>query len=399
MNVKNAFKFTIRAESPTTRARTGYLETPHGPVNTPAMIFCATKGCFRGMTMEQARGTGAQIVLSNAYHLIVNPGPDAVAEMGGMHKMMNWHGPTMTDSGGYQIFSLQYGSVSNEVKGRRKTGFEKTLAKIDEKGAIFQSYKTGDVIHLTPELSIESQRKIGADLIYVLDECTPCHVSKEYTEMAMKRSQRWGLRSIEQFNRTKSSTGLEQALYGIVQGGVYPDLRERSAQFTNDNDFFGNAIGGSLGKDQAEMISVVRNTAKFLFKERPIHLLGIGGIRDIWNGVASGIDTFDCVHPIRIARHGAALYAPDDPNAREHMNLKNARFRTDERPIVEGCDCYTCRTFSRRYLNYLINAKEPLFGTLIAIHNMTFLANVMKTIRAAIKNGTFGEEFKRWKIN
>ena len=396
MSSSDRFSFTIQQEVPSCRARTAVLETPHGAINTPAMIFCATKGCFRGLTMEQVRGTGAQIVLSNCYHLIINPGPDAVGEMGGLNKMMDWGGPTMTDSGGFQIFSLQYGGVANEVKGKRKTGFEKTLGKIDEEGAVFSSYKTGDKINLTPEMSIAAQRKIGADLIYVLDECTPCHVSKEYTNMAMRRSQRWALRSIEEFNRTQSSTGLQQALFGIVQGGVYPDLREESAKFTNDNDFFGNAIGGSLGKDQTEMVSVVRNTAKFLNKHRPVHLLGIGGIRDIWNGVASGIDTFDCVHPIRLARHGGALLEPENPGDREHINLKNARFRSDQGPIDANCKCFTCSNYTRQYLNYLVSVNEPLSGTLIAIHNMAFLVNVMKTIRAAINGGTFEQEFQKW---
>ena len=293
-------------ETSSCKARLTEIVTPHGKIETPNFVFCATKAAMKAITPDQLRAEGTQIMLSNTYHLMLTPGSEIIQNMGGLQKFTAWNGPMLTDSGGFQIFSMGFGSVSNEVKGRRaKTeGVVETLLEINEAGARFRSYVDGSIQELSPERSIEVQRQLGADLVVVLDECTPFNVDKAYTEASMHRSHRWAVRSLEQFKRTDSGA---QALYGIIQGGVYRDLREVSTDFINAQNFFGTAIGGSLGATKQEMHEIVSLTRSRVRDDRPVHLLGIGGIRDIFHGVRQGIDTFDCVHPSRVARHGGAL--------------------------------------------------------------------------------------------
>ncbi|MFM8454699.1 MAG: tRNA guanosine(34) transglycosylase Tgt, partial [Gammaproteobacteria bacterium] len=300
------FYFKISHQDPKSKARCGILSTPHGALETPAFIFCATKAALKGVMPEQAEAANTQIILANTYHLMLQPGADLVAQQGGLHKFMGWNGPMLTDSGGFQIFSLGHGSVAEEIKGKRSHAGNrsKTLLKITEEGAKFRSYIDGKIHHLTPELAIEIQNKLGADFILVLDECTPFHVSKEYTRKSMQLSHRWAQRSYDHYRHLNIQ---KQALYGIVQGGVYSDLRQESAAFINGIDFFGQAIGGSLGADKNQMHDIVIETRGYLNNNRPTHLLGIGGLSDIVAGVKAGIDTFDCVHPTRLARHGGAL--------------------------------------------------------------------------------------------
>lgn len=302
------FAFEVKALASGSAARAAVITTPHGRVETPNFVFCATKAAMKAITTHQLREEGTQFCLSNTYHLMLTPGPDIVEKMGGLQKMTGWNGPMLTDSGGYQIFSMGYGSVSNEIKGRRglanSNDWNQTLLSINEEGAVFKSYVDGSIHKLTPELSIEIQRKLGADLIVVLDECTPFHVDKNYTAESMNRSHRWAERCIKEFKRTHTN---RQALYGIVQGGIYPDLRDVSVKFVNEQPFFGMAIGGSLGGTKKDMYDIVAYTRRIMRNDRPIHLLGIGGVRDIFHGVRLGIDTFDCVHPTRLARHGGAL--------------------------------------------------------------------------------------------
>lgn len=379
--------------------RLGTILTPHGIIETPAFIFCATKASIKGLAPNQFKDS--QIILSNTYHLFIEPGADIVAMNGGLHKFMGWSKPMLTDSGGYQIFSLGYGSVSSEIKGKREIK-NKTLLKITEDGAIFRSYKNGDRKLLTPEISIDVQRKLGADLIVTLDECTPFSFDKKKTEKAMKRSHRWELRSLEEFKRGVDGGNYNQALYGIVQGGVFLDLRDESVDFVNNNDFFGIAVGGSLGGTKDQMYEIVNYTMKNIRKDRPVHLLGIGNIADIFNGVKAGIDTFDCVHPTRIARHGCALVPPNErennSTDREHINLNNSCYREDTNPISLTCDCYTCRNFSRSYIHHLIKANEIFAMSAITIHNIHFMNNLMKNIRESIKSGTFNLLEKEWVV-
>lgn len=343
-----SFEITSHGQSEKDKkARTGILNTPHGSLETPNFIFCGTKAAMKSITMKQMIEENTQIILSNTFHLMITPGADMVQRMGGLHKMTGWSGPILTDSGGYQIFSMGHGSVSNEIKGRRGAHKQsspnptvtestdtdmsdpqsiessnlpntstdtssinnRTLLSINENGAIFRSFIDGMKHHLTPEKSIQIQRQLGADLIVVFDECTPFNVDKSYTEQSMHRSHRWAMRCLHEFQRTSINPphSLPQALYGIVQGGIYEDLRIQSTSFVNQQPFFGIAIGGSLGASKQEMHQIVEFTRSHLRHDRPIHLLGIGGIRDIFHGVRQGIDTFDCVHPTRLGRHGGAL--------------------------------------------------------------------------------------------
>jgi queuine tRNA-ribosyltransferase len=303
---------------------------------------------------------------------------------------MGWDGPMLTDSGGFQIFSLGHGSVADEIKGRRDIARPKTLLKVNETGAAFRSYIDGSKHLLTPESSIEIQRKLGADLIVTFDECTPFHSDRRYTERSLRLSNRWADRSIAEFERGHDG---KQALYGILQGGIYEDLRHEAAEYVNSRPFFGNAVGGTLGGSTAQMDEVVGYAMARLNRERPTHLLGIGGIRDIFAGVAQGIDTFDCVSPTRIARHGAALM----PGVKgERVNLRNARFREDAKPVDETCDCYCCRNFSRAYLHHLLKAEELLGLQLLTQHNVAVMNRLTREIQAAIPEGGLDELKRKW---
>lgn len=393
------FSFKILNRDTASNARCGKLVTPHGIVETPNFIFCATKAAIKGLTPTAMKAENTQIILANTYHLMLQPGSEAVKKLGGLHKMMGWDGPMFTDSGGYQIFSLGHGSISSEIKGKRTSKRPNTLLKITEEGAKFKSYIDGSLHLLTPEKAIQIQRDLGADLIVVLDECTPFNVDKTYTANSMHMSHRWALRSLEEFKRENTNS---QAIYGIIQGGIYEDLRKESANFVNSNEFFAHAIGGCLGSNKNQMHDIVGTTMSMLSPNRPVHLLGIGGISDIFNGVNHGIDTFDCVHPTRLARHGGALVPStlklmeSDPSKTEHFNLLNSRFRLDERPIDPECGCATCKNFSRGYLHHLFKAKEILGLQALTAHNVHFMNRLMHSIRNAIVNGTLEQERKKW---
>lgn len=389
------FKFEILKESLTSNARTGVIHTPHGRVNTPAFIFCATKAAIKGMTPSNMKAQGTQFMLVNTYHLMLNPGGELIQRMGGLHKFMNWEGPLLTDSGGYQVFSLGHGSVSNEIKGKKLGTRQNMVCKISEEGVVFKSYIDGSLHSLTPEKSMEIQRQLGPDLVVTFDECTPYHVDKAYTERSLHLSHRWGKRCMQAF--TLHNEG-KQALYGVVQGGVYEDLRREATDYVNNLPFFGHAVGGSLGAEKQQMYDVIAYTLPRLDKSRPVHLLGIGGIRDIFMGVSIGIDTFDCVHPTRLARHGGALIraCQEEDTDKEHINLKNQKFKYDERPIDDSCLCDTCRHFSRSYLRYLFSANEMLGMQAVTCHNVFYMNRLFEAIRVAIQENRLEEEKKLW---
>lgn len=403
----SSFSFTYTPIPHAKRARLGVIETPHGVIQTPAFIFCATKAAIKGVTPAMMKEAGTQIILSNTYHLYLQPGAEIVDEAGGLHSFMGWRGPMLTDSGGFQIFSLGHGSVSSdiqrtqdasggEIKGRRLNQRPSTLLKITEEGALFRSYIDGKKHLLTPEKSIEAQIKLGADLIVSFDECTPFHVDKAYTARSMRMSHRWGVRSLHAFHEMG---GLQkQRLYGIIQGGVYPDLRKESCDFVNEHDFFGHAIGGSLGATKDQMEDVVAMTAENLDPSRPIHLLGIGGVRDIFKGVREGIDTFDCVHPTRLARHGGALVRPvhNVVKGRDHINLNNQQYKRDFTPLEPDCPCHTCANYSKAYIAHLLKAKELLAYTLITVHNVSFMNRLMFAVRDALKGGDLDRAEREW---
>jgi queuine tRNA-ribosyltransferase len=386
------------------QARAGRIDTVHGSVMTPAFLFCATQATLKGLSIEPLAAHNTQILLANTYHLMLQPGSDLVKDMGGLHGFMGWSGPTFTDSGGYQIFSLHHGCVSDEIKGKRRLGgFDGNVrpVKVSEEGALFVSHRDGRRHMLTPELSIQVQADLGADMICVLDECTPLHMSKKHTERSMHLSHRWEERSVQAFAQVGRS---HQGLYGIVQGGIYPEFRAVSGQFVASQPFFGHAIGGSLGANKEQMIEVVEMALQTPeLRKKPIHLLGIGGLRDIYRGVKLGIDTFDCVSPTRLGRHGGALIQPhywqdawQDFHERESINLWKACFKNDPRPIDDGCPCWTCSRYSRAYLHHLLKAKEILALTALTLHNVCFMNRYMAALRQAIAQNTLDETAQQW---
>ena len=361
--------------------RLGKIECSRGVVETPAFIFCATKGAIKGATVETMRRNSTQVILANTYNLMDFPGGDFIEASGGLHKMMCWDGPMWTDSGGFQVFSLGYGSVSQEIKGKRNsTPFK---VKIDEEGILFQSPRDGLSKLLTPERSMLIQKQIGSDFAFVLDECTPFHMTKEQVATCMRRSHRWEERSLAAHDAPN------QGLYGIVQGGIHEDLRAESIDFVNSKPFFGHGIGGSLGSSHDDMMKVLGWCDAQLDPTRPKHLLGIGKMSDIEAAVVYNIDTFDCVHPTRIARHGGALvskkhWVKTEYGFKEHISITNSQFRTDYRPIDDECECNTCQKYTRSYINYLFAAKEILGILLLIEHNIWTMNNFMSNIRRRI---------------
>ncbi len=391
MTLYPEFDFQITAKADDSAARVGSLKTPHGVVETPNYIFCATKASIKGLTPALVREAGADIILSNTYHLMIQPGAEVIARQGGIHQFMNWGGPMLTDSGGYQIFSMQHGGVADEIKGRRQhAGRENSLLEITEEGALFRKYTDGSKFKITPEISIDMQRKIGADLIVGFDELTAYHDSRDYTARSMDRTHRWEDRCIEEFKRGNDG---RQALYGVIQGGVYQDLRRQCCEYTADRPFFGTAVGGCLGGSEEEMREVVSWCMPHVHPERPVHLLGIGRIRDVFEFVRMGIDTFDCVIPTRMARHGMALVKghPD-----ERINLKNAKFRDDPEPLDASLEVPASRDFSKAYLHHLLKAGESLAGGLLTQHNIAVMARLMREIRYAIPRGALDALEKEW---
>ncbi len=385
------FEFEILARDQASRARHGRLATPHGTLETPAFIFCATKAAIKATDPRALKEHNVDIILANTYHLMLQPGAELIERMGGLHRFMAWDGPMLTDSGGFQIFSLGHGSVAEEVKGARRNDRATLLIEVGEEGAKFRSYIDGSLHTLTPESSIDIQRKLGPDLVVVLDECTPFHVDRDYTARSLELTHRWADRSLAEFERGADG---RQALYGILQGGVYEDLRREAAEFVQSRPFFGHAIGGCLGADGEQMLEVVGHAMQHLDSERPVHLLGIGGVRDIWTAVALGIDTFDCVAPTRIARHGWALAR--GAGTKNRLNLKNARFRDDQKPLESECNCHACSRFSRAYLHHLFKAGEILGIQLVTLHNIAFVTRLMTTIRKAVAAGRLAAAEIAW---
>lgn len=385
------FSFKVTAKDGDSSARVGLLETPHGTIETPNYIFCGTKASVKNVSPAQLVEAQTDIILSNTYHLMLQPGADLIEKMGGLHKFMNWNGPMLTDSGGFQVFSLGEGTMANEIKGKSNKGYDnKNLLSITEEGCVFKSYVNGNKIKLTPESAMEIQRKLGADLLMQFDECTPYHVDKDYTARSMEMSIRWGDRCLTEFERHDNGA---QAVYGIVQGGVYSDLRKFSAEYTKDRPFFGTAIGGCLGGTDEEMHNVVASSMPHVHPDRPVHFLGIGQIKDVFRFVRLGIDTFDCVIPTRLARHGAA-YIKGEPS--ETINLKNARFRDDNSPLDENIDIPASRDFSKAYIHHLLKANELLATQILAQHNIATINLLMREIRSAIKTSSLDSLQKQW---
>ncbi len=365
--------FEFKITSKNDRARTGIFTTPHGDLLTPVFAPVGTQATVKTLTPEHLQGINATLVLSNTYHLYLRPGDELVRDMGGLHKFMQWPRPMLTDSGGFQVFSLAQ------------------TRKIDDDGVTFKSHIDGSTHRFTPEKSIAIQENLGADIIMAFDECSDPN-DHAYTKLAMDRTHRWAERCVKAKRRD------DQALFGIVQGGVNPDLRAASAKFISSLDTPGIAIGGlSVGETKKEMHDMLDVIQPLLPENKPRYLMGVGTPEDLINGVLRGVDIFDCVLPTRLARHHSA-FAPEG-----RLNMMNASFARDERPIDETCDCYTCQTFTRGYIRHLIVAKELLAGTLISIHNLRALIRLMEEIRGYIADGSFEEKvpelLKQWSNN
>jgi queuine tRNA-ribosyltransferase len=365
-------------------ARAGALTTAHGDVHTPAFVPLASTATVKTLHASEVAALGYEMVLGNTFHLFIQPGAEHIAELGGLHEFMGWRRPIITDSGGYQVFSMGHGSVAAEIKRRRDPGKNMILA-IEEEGVRFRSYLDGSEKFMGPETSMEVQARLGSDVALAFDECTPFHVEREYTRASMERTHRWLDRSVT-WQREHGPDG--QLVFGIVQGGVYEDLRGESASYVASADVDGVAIGGSLGQEKAEMRRVVEWSLAPLPEERPRHLLGIGDVDDIVHAVGAGIDMFDCATPTRLARHGTALVP--DPARRWRLDLTKSEHRLSGEPIAEACPCPACREHTRAYLHYLMRAGELTGKRLITVHNLTFMAELMNGIRAAIAEGRYG---------
>jgi len=372
-----AFRIDARDGS----ARAGVLSLAHGEVHTPAFVPLASTATVKTLHAAEVDGLGYEMVLGNTFHLFIRPGAEHVAEMGGLHDFMGWRRPIITDSGGFQVFSLGHGSVADEIKRRRSRDQSKVL-DIAEEGVTFRSYLDGSERFMGPETSMEVQALLGSDVALAFDECTPAHVDRDYTARAMQRTHRWLDRCVAWHSEHAPE---HQLLFGIVQGGVYEDLRAESAERVAAATTQGVAVGGSLGQTKEEMQTVVAWSLRGLPGDAPRHLLGIGDVDDILSAVAAGIDTFDCATPTRLGRHGTALVP--DPSSRFRLDLAKGASRGSRRPIAEGCRCPACREHTRGYLHYLIRAEELTGARLVTLHNLTFMAELMSGIRAAVAEG------------
>ena len=354
--------FEIEKTCPHTSARAGFITTLHGVVPTPAFMPVGSQATVKALTPDDVRDVGAKILLSNAYHLYLRPGIDVIEQMDGLHRFMGWAGPILTDSGGYQIFSLA------------------TLRRVDDEGVVFRSHIDGSEHFLTPEDAVKLQERLGSDIIMTLDECPPHTAGMGRVREATDRTHRWAERCL------KARRGQDQALYGIVQGGIFPELRRESAAYLTSLDFPGYAIGGlSLGEPKKVMLAMVEETVSCLPGGKPRYLMGVGSPEDLVENVARGIDLFDSALPTRTARNGA-LFA-----ATGRLNIRNASYKGLDQPIDPGCDCYTCQRFSVAYLNHLFKSKELLAYRLGTIHNLRFIMRLMERMRQAIVRGSFGE--------
>ncbi|MDO4177393.1 MAG: tRNA guanosine(34) transglycosylase Tgt [Bacillota bacterium] len=377
-----AVSFDLLKTDKKTEARRGILHTPHGDIETPIFMPVGTAATVKAMRPEQVEELGAQIILSNTYHLYLRPGMDVVKEAGGLHKFMNWNRPILTDSGGFQVFSLG------------------AMRKITEEGVSFRSHIDGSKHMISPEVSMEIQHCLGSDILMAFDECAPYPADREYVRKSMDRTHRW-LKRCKEYHNAKADSlggesqilgeGLNQSLFGIMQGGMYKDMRRESAEVISEMDLPGYSIGGlSVGEPKELMYEVMDDCVELLPKEKPRYLMGVGSPDCLFEGVERGIDMFDCVLPTRIARHGMAM------TSQGRVNIKNARYERDFTPLDPNCNCYTCRNYSKAYLRHLFKCDEILSSMLMTNHNLHFLVNTMTNIRQAIDEDRFTEYKKEF---
>ncbi len=359
------FNFTLQKKSSDSRARAGLLETPHGNIETPVFMPVGTNSAVKMMTADHLYDTDAQIILSNSYHLFLRPGHKLIEKAGGLHKWMNWEKPILTDSGGFQVFSLS------------------NLRNLTDEGVTFKDPKDGSSYFINPEISMEIQNSLGADIIMAFDECAPYPCEYKHAKEAMDRTHQWLLRCIDAHKRE------DQALFPIVQGSVYDDLREESAKFIAGVDAHGYAIGGvSVGEPSKLKNHIVEITTPFLPENKPRYLMGVGTPKDLLDGILRGIDMFDCVMPTRIARHGS-FFTPEGRGI-----IKNKEFEEDFSPLVQDCQCYACKNYTKAYIRHLFRVKEATASILMTIHNIYYLVNLMKEARQAILEDRFVEFYR-----
>lgn len=381
------FEFEIHKKDDRSSARMGTFTTPHGKIQTPTFMAVGTKGSVKTISNQELNKLECEIILANTYHLYLRPGDELVKKMGGLHKWMNWDKPILTDSGGFQVFSHAQKNkhhINKDIK---------AAVKISEEGVEFTSYLDGSKHFFSPEKAIQIQHNLGADIIMAFDECAPGGSSEEYFKAAMKRTHDWAIRCKKEHQGLSAQQDQEQALFPIVQGGTFPKLRIESAKFINDLDMPGNAIGGvSVGESKDKVYEAIETVTPHLAENKPRYLMGVGKPEDILEAVERGVDMFDCVHPTRMARHGAFWTESG------RFSIKNERFKADFAPLQENCPCYTCQNHSKSYLRHLFMEKELLPLRLISIHNLQFLMTLMKDIRSSIEDQQF-PEFKNDFLN
>lgn len=374
-------EFKITYKSKRSNARIGVLKTPHGEIETPSFVGVATQAVVKTLTSEEVKQTGSQILISNTFHLHLKPGEDLIKKSGGIHKFMNWDKPLMTDSGGFQVFSLGFGrdhGVGKILKQKSnltiKAGKKPKNVKITDDGVFFRSPVDGNKLFLGPKESIRIQEKIGADIIFAFDECTSPVADYFYTKKSLEKTHRWAQICLD-------SKKTNQALFGIVQGGKFEDLRTESAKFIGNLPFDGFGIGGEFGDEKRTMTDMLNLTLPYLPEEKPRHLLGIGHLEDIPKVMASAIDTFDCIVPTHYARHGIAF------TSKGRLDMRKSKFLNDKKPLDEKCECQTCQNYKRNYIAHLLKAKEITALRLLTFHNLFYFNTYVAKLRKDIKSG------------
>jgi queuine tRNA-ribosyltransferase len=368
------FRFEILHRSKKSRARVGRIYTPHGVIDTPNFVAVGTNGTLKALDNQMVDSIGLQLMFCNTYHLLLQPGPDVIRRAGGLHRFINRKMPIITDSGGFQVFSLAYGSVADELKSRGTKKRDGHVLKISEEGVHFRSYRDGSKILLTPETSVSAQKALGADIIIPFDELPPYHIGAEQLKRSLERTHRWEKRSLEEHLKNPQ----DQAMYAVIHGGVDAEMRRESAETLSALPFDGFAIGGSLGKTRPEMVEMLTGLLPRLPDESPNHLLGIGDLESLEGCIPLGIDTFDSSYPTRAARHGLLLTQEGG------IKVEKAVHANHFAPIEAECSCWTCQNFSLAYLHHLFKAKELTAYTLATVHNLHFMVELMRKYRAAI---------------
>jgi len=371
------FKFEIVYQSTQSRARVGKIHTPHGIIDTPNFVAVGTNATLKALDNEMVNAIGLQLMFCNTYHLMLQPGTGTIKRAGGLHTFINRNLPIITDSGGFQVFSLAYGTVKDELKSKGQKKGNNAVLKIDEEGVLFRSYRDGDKILLTPESSVEAQKDLGADIIIPLDELPPYHIDPNKLEESLHRTHRWEKRSLDTHLKNKNN----QAMYAVIHGGIDKNLRKLSCDYLTKLAFDGFAIGGSLGKSHQEMFDMLTFAMPLIPQDKPNHLLGIGDLASLEECIKLGIDTFDSSHPTRCARHGLLFTTSG------HKKILSSSNKENFRPIDETCTCMVCQRYTLAYLHHLFKAKEMTGMILATIHNLNFMVQLMKDYRQKILDG------------